>query len=109
MNKLVTTAAATTIFAAFAGNAFAYSDTPSAVVKFDRTEVATAGGAEHLYDRIHSAAWRVCSDMFPGNNGPSALDGLRCIRTLTDDAVKQVDNPRLTEVYEQREGYVPPS
>ena len=108
MNKLFTTAAATAIFAAFAAPALAYSDVPSAVVKYDQSEAATAGGAERLYDRIHSAAWRVCSDMYPANNGPSAIEGLRCIRTLTDDAVKQVNSPQLTEVYEQREGYAPP-
>ena len=113
MNRFVTTAAATAILAALAGNALAdesteRADAPSEVVKFHASEATTAGGAERLYDRIHTAAWHVCSDMFPANNGPNALEGLKCIRTLTDDAVKQVNSPRLTEVHEQREGYAPP-
>jgi UrcA family protein len=117
VKRFVTTAAATAIFAALAGAAFADApadestmrvDAPSEVVKFHRSETTTTGGAERLYDRIHAAAWRVCSDMFPANNGPGALEGLRCIRTLTDDAVKQVNSPRLTAVHEERDGYAPP-
>jgi UrcA family protein len=114
MNRVVTTAAATAILTALAGPALAdesaeRTDAPSEVVKFHASEVTTTGGAERLYDRIHTAAWRVCSDMFPANNGVDALQGLSCIRTLTDDAVKKVNSPRLTEVYEQREGYAPPT
>jgi len=115
VKTFVTTAAATAIFAALAGAGSALADesiesadAPSEVVKYHSSDATTAGGAERLYSRIHAAAWHVCSDMFPANNGPDALEGLRCIRTLTDDAVKQVNSPQLTEVYEQREGYAPP-
>lgn len=103
MNRFVFTAAATAIFAA--GSALA--DTPSEVVKYHSSEATTAAGAEQLYHRIHTAAWHVCSDMFPANNGPDALQGLSCIRTLTDDAVKEVNSPQLTAVSERREGYAP--
>jgi UrcA family protein len=112
----VTTAAATAILAALGGTASALAadesteraDAPSEVVKYHASEATTAGGAERLFERIHTAAWHVCTDMFPMNNGPGAIQGLSCIHTLTDDAVKQVNSPRLTEVYEQREGYAPP-
>lgn len=116
MNRFVTTAAATAIFAALAGPALATetieradarSDTPSAVVQYHSSDATTSDGAERLYRRIHTAAWHVCSDMFPANNGPDALQGLSCIRTLTDDAVKQVNSPQLTAVSERREGYAP--
>jgi UrcA family protein len=115
VNTFVSTAAATAIFAALAGAGPALADesteradTPSVVVKYHSSEVTTSGGAERLYGRIHTAAWHVCSDMFPANNGSGALENLQCIHTLTDDAVKQVNSPRLTEVFEQREGYAPP-
>ena len=117
MNTLFsTTAAATAVFAALTwtgparadDGAAESADAPSKVVKYHASETTTASGAEALYERIHNAAWHVCSDMFPANNGPSALQGLECIRTLTNDAVKQVNSPRLTEVFEQRQGYAPP-
>lgn len=85
------------------------ADAPSKTVKYHASDVTTASGAEALYERIHNAAWHVCSDMYPANNGPDALAGLRCIRTLTDEAVKEVNSPRLTEVRQEREGYAPPS
>lgn len=112
MKTFVTTAAVTAILAALASAGPARADesttdaqAPSKVVKYQSSDTTTTSGAEALYERIHRAAWHVCSDMFPANNGPDALEGLHCIRTLTDDAVKQVNSPRLTEVYEQREGY----
>ena len=84
---------------------------PTKVVRFHDADLTTTDGAEAVYDRIQSAARHVCSDMFPLNNGPSALRGLECERTLLEDAVQQVDNPKLTVVYEQRTGerYMPVS
>ena len=116
MTKFFTaTAVAIAVFAALTcapafadDNASHISVAPRKTVKYHASETTTASGAEGLYDRIHSAAWHVCSDMFPANNGPSALEGLQCIRTLTDEAVKEVNSPRLTEVLQQREGYAPP-
>ena len=84
---------------------------PSEIVKFHDADLTTTDGAEAVYGRIQSAAWRVCADMIPMNNGPDALRGLACERTLIEDAVKQADNPKLTVVYEQRTGerYAPAS
>lgn len=115
MNKLFPATAAA-IFAALTwvgparadDSATQTADAPSEIVKYHASEATTASGAEALYERIHSAAWHVCSDMYPANNGPSAIDGLRCMHTLTDDAVKDVNSPRLTQVQQQREGYAPP-
>src|SRR5262249_9705120 len=106
--------AAAILAAAWAGAAQAdevaseQTDAPSKIVKYSDSEITTASGAEALYNRIHAAAWHVCTDMFPGNNGPSALEGLRCIDTLTGEAVKEVNSPRLTAIHEEREGYAPP-
>ena len=84
---------------------------PTKVVTFHDADLTTTDGAEVVYGRIQSAAQHVCSDMFPLNNGPSALRGLECERSLIEDAVKQADNPKLTVVYEQRTGerYTPAS
>ena len=81
-----------------------YSDAPSEVVQYRNSETTTTEGANALYNRIHGAARRVCSDIFPLRDAPSALSNLNCVRTLIDDAVKDVNSPRLTAVYEQREG-----
>jgi UrcA family protein len=80
------------------------SDAPTKVVKLHDVDLRTTDGAQTAYDRIETAAWHVCGDMFPANNGPDALRGLECERTLVEDAVKQVDSPKLTVVYEQRTG-----
>ena len=81
-----------------------HSDAPSEVVQYRHAETTTTEGANALYNRIHGAARRVCSDIFPLRDAPSALSNLNCVRTLIDGAVKDVNGPRLTAVYEQREG-----
>jgi UrcA family protein len=127
VKKLLAASAAAALFAAFASttparasenranlaneNEVRLVDAPSEVVRYPASQLATIDGAKTLYDRIHSAAWRVCSDMFEANNGPGAIKRVTCVDTLVDAAVKDVNSPRLTSVYEQKTGgrYVPVS
>jgi UrcA family protein len=119
VTKLFTTSAAAAAFAAFAWTATAYatesaaraSDAPSEVVKFDRAEFSTASGADAVYDRINTAAWHVCRDMYEANTMPESLQRLQCIDELVDTAVKDVNNPKLTAVYREKAGgsYTPAS
>jgi UrcA family protein len=119
VTKLFITSAAAGCFAAFAWTASAHatetasrvSDAPSETVKFDRAEFTTTSGANAVYDRINTAAWHVCRDMFEANTTPEALQRLHCIDELVDAAVKDVDNPKLTAVYREKGGgsYTPAS
>jgi UrcA family protein len=80
-------------------------------VRFQPSELSTADGAHGVYNRINTAAWHVCSDMFEANTTPDALQRLQCIDTLVDAAVKDVNSPRLTAVHEEKAGgaYAPVS
>jgi len=119
VSKLFTASAAAALFAAFAwtGTAGATeamasdSDAPSEVVKFDRADFATTSGANAVYDRINTAAWHVCRDMYKANTTPEALQRLQCIDELVDDAVEDVDNPKLTAIHNEKTGgsYTPVS
>ena len=87
------------------------ADAPREVVRFQPAELSTTDGANGVYDRINTAAWHVCSDMLQANTTPGALQRLQCIDTLVDAAVKDVNNPKLTAVHEEKAGgaYAPVS
>jgi UrcA family protein len=119
VTRLFTASAAAALFAAIAwtGTAHANSatvseaDAPSETVQVHASDLSTASGADALYDRIRTAAWRVCSDMFEAHNGPGAIRRLQCINTLVDGAVNDVHSARLTAIHEQKTGetYAPVS
>jgi UrcA family protein len=119
VTKLFTASAAAAVFAAFAwtGTAHASSatvskaDAPSEVVQVHASDLSTASGADALYDRIQTAAWRVCADMFEAHNGPGAIRRLQCINTLVDGAVNDVNSARLTAIHQEKTGesYAPVS
>ena len=75
------------------------SDAPSQVVKYDPSLLTTYSGAQQVYEKIQSAAWRVCLDMFD-ESGPDALSRQNCIDTLVNDTVQKVNSPNLTAVYD---------
>jgi UrcA family protein len=108
VTKLLAMSAAVAAVAALASadtarstEAITRNDAPSEVVKFDRAQLSTQSGADALYERIRTAAWRVCSAMY---SGPEALERLKCIKTLTADAVKDVNSPMLSALYEEKTG-----
>ena len=70
----------------------------SVSLRYHEAQLATSAGARSLYSRINRAAQDVCDD--------TADFALRaafaaCERTAIADAVAQVDNDRLTAVYNE--------
>jgi UrcA family protein len=112
VTKFFTMNAAVAAFAAFASTGIAHAtdtiargeDAPSEVVKFSRADLSTTDGANAVYDRIHTAAWHVCRDMYEANTTPEALYRLQCIDELVDEAVKDVNSPQLTALHEEKTG-----
>jgi UrcA family protein len=119
VNRAFNTSATAAIFAAFVWTGAAHASStrvgeanaPSEVVQFRAADLSTMGGANALYDRIDTAAWHVCRDMFEANTTPEALQRLQCTDTLIDAAVEDVHSTQLTAVRDQKKGgaYVPRS
>lgn len=67
-------------------------------IRFHAAQLATSRGAHTLYARIDRAAQEVCDD-----TGDFALRAafIACERSAIADAVAQVDNDRLTAVYNE--------
>lgn len=61
-------------------------------VRFHRSELATASGAQALYERIAAAARIVC------RNEPYA-SVRECRARAVDDAVRAVDSPLLSSIH----------
>ena len=72
------------------------ADTQSVKLRYHTAQLATSRGAEALYARIDRAARDVCDD-----TGEFALSAsfAACERSAIADAVAQIDNNRLTAVY----------
>jgi UrcA family protein len=72
------------------------ADTASVRLRYHETQLETSHGARLLYSRIDRAAQEVCDD-----SGDFALRAAfaACERSAIADAVAQVDNTRLTAVY----------
>jgi len=74
------------------------TDSQSVSVRYHDTQLATTRGAHTLYARIDRAAQEVCDD-----TGEYELRAsfAACERSAIADAVAQVDNRRLTAVYNE--------
>lgn len=69
---------------------------PSLVVSLRDLDLSRPADVRALHLRIANAAWRVCGELIPPNNGPFGIENARCRRTLMDDAVAEVNHPALT-------------
>ena len=76
--------------------------TRTEVVKYGDLNVATTAGAAMLYDRIRTAASRVCRDVIPSVSARNRFERMTCVRELMDTAVKDVNRPALTALHEGR-------
>ena len=76
--------------------------TRTEVVKFYDLNVATTAGASMLYDRIRTAASRVCRDVVSTMSARNRFERMTCVRELMDTAVKDVNRPALTALHEGR-------
>lgn len=71
---------------------------PSASVRFDDLNLATAQGANALLVRLRVAAHTVC-DPLDSKNLDLHMQWLRCYHRAVDDAVASVNSPEVNAVY----------
>jgi UrcA family protein len=74
----------------------------SARVSYGDLDLSQGRDAQKLLERIHHAAWKVCSI-----SGDSALDWAsssyrKCVRTASAKAVADLNNPMVTAAYQSR-------
>jgi len=94
---------ATGMLLAFAAVTGAHaSDEPvrSETVKFDDLNVGAASGVQALYDRIHRAARRVCSQPDPLQQIAAKV----CTQKAEARAIATVSLPQLTAYYQMKTG-----
>jgi len=79
-----------------------HADEPvrSQTVSFADLNVNTPAGARALYDRIHSAAERVCTDSDPLQR----LAAGSCARKAEAQAIEKLNLPQLTAYYRVKTG-----
>jgi UrcA family protein len=102
MNRKLNTTFCAALVAAFTLGAPAFAQPPSEVaktVRYSDLDLSTPAGIRTLYDRIQGAAWRVCQELVPAQNGPSGIENAKCRHTLVDDAVAEVNKPALTGLH----------
>jgi UrcA family protein len=103
--KLNTTFSAVTLVATLAFGSPANAQSPSAatapssIVRYGDLDLSTSAGIRTLYGRIQDAAWRVCQQIEPPQNGPSGIENVKCRQTLVDVAVGEVNKPALTALH----------
>jgi UrcA family protein len=76
-------------------SAFAGEHVRSEIVKFHDLNVDTPEGVQALYGRIHTAAWRVCSDSDPVLRQAVGA----CAGKAERDAIQTLNLPQLTAYY----------
>ena len=104
LNRLATAVSITVALglgtSAFAGSAIsATAQQPSDVVQYGDLNIATPTGLHTLSNRIENAAWDVCQQLVPPNNGPSSIANVQCRESVTRAAVAKVNNPVLTSMF----------
>ena len=81
--------------------AFAGEQLRSQTVRFQDLDVNTPDGVQALYDRIHAAAWRVCS----GTGDPiEQLAAPACARKAEARTIATMNLPQLTAFYRMKNG-----
>jgi UrcA family protein len=74
----------------------------SETVKFSDLNVNTSEGVQALYERIHAAAWRVCST--PSSDPIYQLGTRSCAKNAETKAIQTVNLPQLTAFYRTKTG-----
>jgi UrcA family protein len=76
---------------------------PKAEISYADLDLARADHANELYTRIERAARNVCEVNY-GSRTLALLLERQCAAKSVDDAVRGVDNPNLTAVYQAKTG-----
>ena len=77
------------------------SVTESVHVTYVDLDLASAHGTKLLFMRLQDAARFVCGDSFETPELSERLEMQRCQQTAIENAVVQVDRPRLTTMYDR--------
>lgn len=78
-------------------------EAPRVVVRFAELDLSKAAGADALYQRIRSAARNVCS-MHESRDPAQIARSYSCYRSAVDNAVAQVNHPRLSLLHDRALG-----
>jgi UrcA family protein len=107
MNRknLLTTVAALLLCSAAQGVFATDSEYPSMKVRFGDLNLQTEEGARVLYHRIQGAARLVCNDAIPAGGLGRASQLWKCIDTAVANAVNQVNNTKLTAMYQEKSNH----
>jgi UrcA family protein len=84
---------------ALAGAAVRHTLDPAVTVRFADLNLNNAEGARTLYGRIRNAAQTVCGPRYSLWDGRSARAWQECYRKTIDEAVTQVNRPKLTALH----------
>jgi UrcA family protein len=87
---------------AFAGSGGSLLDLPRLVVSFADVNLATQSGAEVMLRRIFLAAKQVCGDRAGIRDTAERREIRFCVRVASANAVKDINAPMLTAVFEGR-------
>jgi UrcA family protein len=103
--RLIAGAIVTALIGGFSSIASAAegSDSAQKTIKYTDVSVSSAQGADTLYNRIRSASEEVCSPLDHGDLS-SKMHAKACMQKSIADAVRQVNQPALTAVYNARNG-----
>ena len=78
-----------------------YQNAPEKTVTYKDLNITTRDGAKVLYKRIRSASRDVCKQMFPPYSPAGSIAYLKCTRELVEHAVRDVNEPALTAVFQK--------
>jgi UrcA family protein len=85
-------------------NVHAGDEVRSETVKFADLNLSSQAGVEALYERIHSAARRVCEQ--PAGEWAAVR---KCMTKTESQAIGKVNVPLLTAFYQKKTGSQPPT
>lgn len=80
---------------------YAGTKTFEEVVRFGDLDLGTQQGADHLFARIRTAAREVCGDTADPLQFYERSSIRHCEHTAIENAVAEVDRPKVTAVYDQ--------
>jgi UrcA family protein len=70
------------------------------VVQYNDLNLGTRAGVHELANRIQDAAWQVCLTVAPpSSTAPGNLANSQCQAEVVKEAVNQVNNPDLAEMF----------
>ncbi len=74
-------------------------------VKYSQAQLTSEADAEHVYRKLRIAARTVCGDIAGGNRTlAERMQAQKCVDAALADAVRKIDQPRLTALHRSKAG-----